>query len=173
MTTFHVPLPDAIRRLEEAAKTIDEVMDWSSSSDGPDWWQDVHDTILGEVSEAELQAQGANNKAHPAPVTTAPPPLHTLVPKKQAATGGSRFTPPPLDKLLQKKTHNNQTAIPTAIPKEEVVHIWHNGGSLCGLSGNFTNWPAGHYRVNIDEAHRASCGACAAKMQELEAAGNV
>lgn len=170
MSAYKLNPQDTERLLREAANIIDHVLDWSQTDEGPDFWEEVTDALENYIADASAHSahsQGGNQVA-PAPTSgTVPPPLHTLVPNKKTAKSG--WAPPPLDTLVQKGRRQS-AVVPSSSPatKEEVVHIYHNGGALCGIRGNPSSWPTGHFRVNVNEAHKATCAACAAKKHELQ-----
>lgn len=162
MTTFNQAPPDAAATIRQARDLIDQAMQWDTTDQGPDFWQDVNDALDELADEAEAQATGQAQPANTA--VSAPPPLHTLGPKKANKSPSL----PSLDQLMvggSKKRTVLQPPVTGA--KEEVVHIMHNGAACCGMLGSFADWPEGHYRVGIAEANKATCRVCISRVNEM------
>lgn len=157
MTTHFNQSPgQAEQDLRTARGLIDRAMEWDSTDEGIDYWQEVADCLDALADEAAVASGRTGTQSTGAVASATPPPLHTLGPKVNKPA-----TPmPSLDQLMGKKRQSAFVPAPVTSTKEEMIHIWHNGGAVCGMRDHYSNWPQGHFRVGMDEASKATCRPC-------------
>lgn len=185
MTIFQQAPSQSADDLRTARTLIDRSMQWDTTPEGIDFWQEVADALENAAQLAEGIANGtippqnvpgmpSHSPAHAQPTPAVPPPLHTLTPGKAIsgsnASGSRSATLPTLDQLVaKKKSPTPVTAGSPILAKEEITHVFHNGGALCGtVQGMPQNWPQGHYRVGLHDMQKATCGACVQHARQIK-----
>lgn len=84
------------------------------------------------------------------------------------ATAIRALAAPAMDDPAQQKLGNALYVEPkfSPTPKQDWIHILHEGLPLCGFSREVPgHWPEGHRWVRVEDAKDATCGGCLAKLQ--------